>query len=379
MQINRQRSFDTFEEWARWKLKYVPILKGGTAGEGERALFSALLSCARLWPERIEDWFEILNREKADPPWTDRTQIKHKIDEALRLAKKQPYFIPKQAQITITPDKKTIREDLKDVPQIAGTEGFFWWRSPFVPDTQSPLTVLKALYRPGDKIYITGNFKKKTGFVLTITDGMTRASEMLECHRKLLSIAEANITGVTFGPNPISGQEEATQEGNSKALWCENAVIDFPYYVIEADEVLKPSEQLRMLASYEKPIVAITFSGNKSYHALIRINAPNKEQWKTTMNDLKPYFVSRGVDHNMFKLSQMTRLPGCKCPSKDNPGEICEQRLIYFNPNPDGRAIKDLPLRESRQVILERMKQAKARLTEDSEPWQEIILPEGDV
>ncbi len=375
MQIKEQR---TFEEWARWKLKYIPSLKGGTAGEGEKALFRALLPCASQYPERIEEWFEILNQEKADPPWTDKTQIRHKINQALRLTR-QPYSIYRQAQVTITPSRKTIREDLKDVPQIAGTEGFFWWRSPFVPDTQSPLTVLKALYRPGDKIYITGNFKRNAGFVLTITDGMTRASEMLECHKRLLYEAQVNVTGINFGINPISGQEEATQGGDSKALWCENAVIDFPYYVIEADEVLKPSEQLRMLASYEKPIVAITFSGNKSYHALIRINAPNKEQWKTTMNDLKPYFVSRGVDPNMFKLSQMSRLPGCKRPSKDNPGEICEQRLIYFNPNPDGRAIKDLPLRESRQVILERMNQAKARLTEDSEPWQEIILPEGDV
>ncbi len=375
MQIKEQR---TFEEWSRWKLQYIPTLKGKTAGEGEKALFRALLPCASHYPERIEEWFEILNREKADPPWTDRTQIRHKINQALRLTR-QPYSIYRQGQITITPDKKTIREELKRISQIAGTEGFFWWRSPFVPDTQSPLTFLKALYRPGDKLYITGNYKRNAGFVLTITDGMTRANEMLECHKRLLYEAQVNITGINFGINPISGQEEETQGRNGKALWCENTVIDFPYYVIEADEVLKPSEQLRMLASYEKPIVAITFSGHKSYHALIRINAPTKEQWKTTMNDLKPYFVSRGVDPNMFKLSQMSRLPGCKRPSKDNPGEICEQRLIYFNPNPDGRAIKDLPLRESRQAILERMRQAEAMRNEDSEPWPEIILPEGDV
>ena len=376
----------TFEEWAPWKLRYIPSLKGGTNGEGEKNLFKALLPCASNYPERIEEWFEILNREKADPPWTDQMQIRHKINDALRIAKRgyanQVYVPKKQAPVTISTDKETISEELEATSPLTGTEGFFWWRSPFVPDTQTPLTFLKALYKPGDKIYITGNFKRKNtdkDFVLTITNGMTMANEMMECHSKLLDIAEENITGVTFGINPISGEEEETQGGNGKALWCENAIISFPYYVIEVDRDLTLSQQLRMLASYKKPIVAITFSGHKSYHALIRINAPNKDQWKTSMNDQKLYFVNRGVDPSMFKLTQMSRLPGCKRPSDNGSSEICEQRLIYFNPKPDGRAIKDLPLREERQVILERMNQAKAQLSEDSETWPKIILPKGDV
>ncbi|NCB44085.1 MAG: hypothetical protein EOM59_15925, partial [Clostridia bacterium] len=155
---------ETFEEWAGWKLPYIPPCQEGTNGEGEKIFFNALLACAQLFPERIREWAERVNEARCQPRFT-RLETEHKVRDALRIANsatlsggakythasQNGYHLPSEV----------IKDDM---PKI--TSAWLWWRSPIVPDSQSAASFLARLYEPGEKLFVTTKLRSKEGYIL---------------------------------------------------------------------------------------------------------------------------------------------------------------------------------------------------------------------
>jgi len=125
------------------------------------------------------------------------------------------------------------------------------------------------------------------------------------------------VTGL-WSPNP-------RQDGRYSRRSAE-AVTAWRYLVLESDKA--PQDLwLRLLAMLPLALVAIYSSGGKSWHALVRVDQPDKPSFDAWLRShgkrILPLF---GADAGAMTPVRLTRLPGCRRGDR-------EQRLIYLHPN----------------------------------------------
>ena len=130
-------------------------------------------------------------------------------------------------------------------------------------------------------------------------------------------------------PNPLSGEERMANNGVPSRR-CDNCVAGFNFAIAEHDN-LTLQEQLQFWHTViEKrllPVAALIYSGSKSIHGWIRVNAKDHESWKLC------------VEHELFAkiLTPMGFDPACKNPSRFSrlPGYYRNtgywQSLLYLN------------------------------------------------
>ncbi len=370
---------ETFEEWAGWKLQYIPLCQEGTNGEGEKTFFKALLACAQLFPERIREWAEMVNEARCQPLFSPG-EIEHKVGDALNIAEgATPTVSAKYIQNTKKLYKPLannssqngyhllpVSEVTKDVMQKI-TSAWLWWHSPIVPDSQSAASFLARLYEPGEKLFVTTKLRSKEGYILEA--GSPKALETLQ------RISIENSEGVWYLPNPITGQLAKSQSGGFSCR-CGAAVSSFKYIAFESDTV-RPDDWLTFIVTLPIPIAAIFETGGKSVHTLVKVMVSTLAEWKKCAEILKEKLTPYGADPAMFQIQQTCRLPGCL---RGKGGK--EQRLLYLNPNPSyNTTILEMPLRETRAAVLARMEEARAvaQLAEDAVPFPALQIPGGDV
>lgn len=90
------------------------------------------------------------------------------------------------------------------------------------------------------------------------------------------------------------------------------------------------------------------------------------------MSSLKELFTPLGADSAAMRVTQFSRLPQCV---RGTNGK--RQELLYLNPKPKSISLREMPLRETRQSIEERMEAAHRQMREDAEPFPAITIPEG--
>lgn len=369
---------ETFEEWAGWKLQYIPLCLEGTNGEGEKSFFNALFACAQRYPERIREWAEMVNEARCQPLFSPGA-TEHKVLDALRIANsatltggaqyiqntkklyKQPTNNASQNGYHLLPVSEVTKEVMQKI-----TFGWLWWHSPIVPDSQSAASFLARLYEPGEKLFVTTKLRSKEGYILEA--GSREALETLQ------RISIENSEGVWYLPNPITGQLAKSQSGGL-SYRCGAAVSSFKYIAFESDTVEAP-DWLTFIVKLPIPIAAIFETGGKSVHTLVKVMVSTLAEWKECAEVLKEKLSPYGADPAMFQIQQTCRLPGCL---RGKGGK--EQKLLYLNPNPSYTKIHEMPLRETRAAVLARMEEARAvaQLAEDAEPFPALQIPEGDV
>jgi hypothetical protein len=116
---------------------------------------------------------------------------------------------------------------------------------------------------------------------------------------------------IDMGTGPVfMNVNPCTDNGNHN-------VTDFNYWLLEIDEdenkqqVPLEVQYAWMLAS-KLPIATITFSGGKSLHALVRINASDHEDFRDRVEEVRDYCVQLGMplDCRVIDPSRYTRVPG---------------------------------------------------------------------
>jgi len=126
--------------------------------------------------------------------------------------------------------------------------------------------------------------------------------------------------GCMFRPNPVSGTPTGEKGG-----WTDADITAHRFALLESD-LLPLDLQLSILARLPLPIAAIIFSGGKSYHALVRVGAPDAVEYRKVVGRMLALLRPLGFDQSTGNPSRMSRLPGAIRGAG-------QQKLIYLNPD----------------------------------------------
>jgi hypothetical protein len=140
------------------------------------------------------------------------------------------------------------------------------------------------------------------------------------------SMMSKNTNGAWFLLNPVTGRGVVKPDGK-RTFRSEVNLTAYQYGLIESDNV-DLGLWLRILSKLGLPLVSVTTSGNKSAHAIVRIEAKDKNEWLDKMSEIADLTVPLGADPAAMTAVRLTRLPGIK--RKDNGNT---QKLLYFNPS----------------------------------------------
>lgn len=88
-------------------------------------------------------------------------------------------------------------------------------------------------------------------------------------------------------------------------------VTDFRHALLEFDEISIP-EQWAILAGSRIPLAAVTYSGGKSLHGLVRVNARDRREFDERVRTLYAHFAAYLPDEACRNPSRFSRLPGAR-------------------------------------------------------------------
>lgn len=146
--------------------------------------------------------------------------------------------------------------------------------------------------------------------------------------------------GGFFVINPVTGYPFRHERFASGESWrCNECVLRFSFMLIESDKLCL-DDQVKLLASLEMPIVSIVSSGGRSLHALVKIGAKTEAEWREIRDEYVSTLGGCGIDRNVLRPNQMSRLPFCIRGNKNS-----EQQLLFLNPFADGTPIHRLNCR----------------------------------
>lgn len=201
------------------------------------------------------------------------------------------------------------------------TEGWLKAHSPVCVNC-SVTEFVEMLFGPNEKLLVFTNFRSQ-GYLSPD-----------ECDVEQFASADF-ADGVWFLCNPVDGHFHYNPRLQKQSRRSEESITSFRYAVLECDreprEVWRPV-WLAILAGLSLPIVAITNSGGRSDHALIRVSADSKANWdRYKLDHLRP-LAELGADDGALSAVRLTRLPGCLRAGT-------RQELLYLNPAADGTPI----------------------------------------
>lgn len=152
--------------------------------------------------------------------------------------------------------------------------------------------------------------------------------------------------------NPLDG----------KGIKDEN-VTEFRFALVESDTI-PVEEQEETLRSLRLPIATLTYSGGKSLHAIVRIDASDRQQYKERVQKLYDYIENQGIsiDPQNRNPSRLTRMPGVTRNGRT-------QYLVATN-------IGCRTWSDWENYTEERRQQKNSRLTELPDP-QPILVPQS--
>ncbi len=191
-----------------------------------------------------------------------------------------------------------------------------------LPTWITPAEYLSAVFALGEQVLVFSN-QRSQGDALY-------ENRWLRVKRNALdSFVSGHEAGVWFLSNPVDGLYHDNPRQGGQSRRSQESITAWRYAVLECDH--KPKETwlpiwLRILVQLPLPIVSITYSGDKSLHALCRVDAQSKEAWDQIVRGrLLGRLVPLGADGQALTAIRLTRLPGCYRGDK-------LQQLLYLNP-----------------------------------------------
>ena len=126
--------------------------------------------------------------------------------------------------------------------------------------------------------------------------------------------------------NPIKPEGGKTRSGKPSMV-CDDAVAVFRHAVVEFD-AMPLADQLNFWMGWGlEAVTAITFSGGKSLHAVLRVDVANREEWEREVRGglYRRRMVPFGCDWQCANPSRGTRLAGAR--RADKGGAV--QKLLF--------------------------------------------------
>ena len=256
--------------------------------------------------EDIEAWIDTHLNRPAQPREIANTLTKVRAEVEGRIAPKASVGAKRPR------NEEAIAELLKD--GVICLEDFKL-RSPVDPVSIDTSKVLKALF-PGQKTII---------FTDQMSQGQRVWDESIPAE-DVDRLGRTNTQGAWFLLNPVTG-DFVEREDAKPSRRSEATISAYKHVLIESDNVELES-WLTILFRLKLPMVCVTLSGNSSAHAIVRVNADNRDEWVAEAKRLADIVVPLGADPNAITAVRLTRLPGVV--RKDNGNT---QSLIWFNPD----------------------------------------------
>lgn len=252
----------------------------------------------------------------------------------------EPVAPPPQAEESGIPkyNEERLRSFVAGMPEC--TPEWFQERSPIDPRKVSPGECLEHLYEPGERVLVFTDYKSQGDFLWQVGTGGFRLAARKGVQAVRSGLPEGSREGVWFLCQPVTGKwhNNPRQDGRASRRSLE-AVTSWRYLVLESDDA--PEELwLQFLAKMPAEIAAVYSSGGRSWHALMRVDRPDKASFDALLrNSAKVVLPVMGADPGAMTPVRLTRLPGCM-----RNGRL--QRLIYLNPRPSGPVIEQRKRRE---------------------------------
>lgn len=168
------------------------------------------------------------------------------------------------------------------------------------------ITYLKALFAPSEHVgYVTKSWQRGGEYLPQKGCWDRTAGQLIEALSACGDIGEVlgdcgPAAGAWIRFNPLDG----------KGCKDEN-VTDCRYVLVESDKV-DLETQYAVIRRLELPCAALVHSGNKSLHAIVRVDAPNYEEYRRRVDYLYTVCQQNGLapDTQCSNPSRLSRMPG---------------------------------------------------------------------
>lgn len=182
-----------------------------------------------------------------------------------------------------------------------------------IPHTMTPVeqlrTYIELLFKPDEYVaYVTNDVYTAEDGRLIPSKGYYHqtAKEILRCLKKYPNDLGATVgdwkkeAGAWIRFNPVDGQGVKNEN-----------VTRFDYALVECDG-MPVTDQEAMYRKLELPIAALVFSGKKSLHAIVRVDADSFEEYRKRVEFLYDFLIKNGVevDKQNRNPSRLSRMPG---------------------------------------------------------------------
>jgi hypothetical protein len=324
------------ERARRYLAKMGPAISG-SGGHTHTLMCARALVRGFLLPHSeclalLEEWNQG-NEEK----WSTH-ELEHKLRSALNGPGEDGYLLgnsPRRAPVAFsprpivpTPRPKMVYEpgrlqklagDLCDVVDLI----YLANRSEVDPAGVSAPDFLARLYNPeaGERVVVFSEYKSQGQAIWPVD-----------------ALPPQGPEGIWFLAQPVDGKMRPNPRLGKMSRRSEESVLSWRWMVLESDDA-----PLRLwlgaLARVVPRIAAITTSGGRSVHALVRVDARSKAEWDQIKRKVLG-LVMVGADPGALSAVRLTRLPACWRGQK-------EQKLLYFAPAAPALTISEmLPRRD---------------------------------
>ena len=292
----------------------VALLSCPTAGGGVHGWMMGaanFAAAAGVPPEEAEREIGAAMTRRPSPPGELREAIRKAYGERERRVvlglgpvppKPKPKAAAKSAREFIRRGGAVDEADLWEASPVRIDWGEEWWRD--------AVALLHALFRPGELVFCGERY------------GKTVRERDEWCRRWERGEAIPPFVGV----NPLKAEGGMTGGGKPSPR-CDGAVAVFRHAVAEFDG-MPLGDQVKFWMGWGlEAVTAITFSGGKSLHAILRVNAASREKWDEEVRNtlFGKSLIPLGCDKTCVNPSRLTRLAGARREEKG--GAV--QKLLF--------------------------------------------------
>lgn len=167
---------------------------------------------------------------------------------------------------------------------------------------------LETLFEPDDFVgYVTECWQNSEGKFLPSAGSYTRTAGQLLAELKKYGGDFANVFGT---PNRECGAWIRFNPMDGKGAKNEN-VAEFRYALVESDKI-SIEQQNGILHDLQLPIAALVYSGGKSLHAIVKVDAGSYDEYRKRVEFLYSVCDKNGlqVDRQNRNPSRLSRMPG---------------------------------------------------------------------
>ena len=169
------------------------------------------------------------------------------------------------------------------------------------------ITYLDTLFQDEENVGYVTEVWEKEGRLLPTTGSFDRTAGQLKAELKR---CRGDLGAVLGDTKPEAGAWIRFNPLDGKGIRNDN-VTELRYALVESDET-ELGQQNAILRELELPIAALVYSGGKSLHAIVHIDAPNYEEYRKRVEFLYEICRKNGLkpDKQNKNPSRLSRMPG---------------------------------------------------------------------